>query len=81
MVQVGDELDQARASIANSLAHFLADHDASRLRTCANTTCGWLFVDRPPAGRRRWCDIRSCGNRAKVARHRARARRLPSGRS
>lgn len=72
--QVGDELDQARAAVAGSLAHYLADHDRRRLRVCANDTCRWLFVDRSPAGRRRWCDMRTCGNRAKVARHRARAR-------
>lgn len=74
MSPVGDELDQARSSIAGSLAHYLAEHDLSRLRVCADDTCRWVFVDRSPAGRRRWCDMRTCGNRAKVARHRARAR-------
>ena len=72
--QVGDELDQARASIAGSLAHFVAEHDVDRLRVCAADDCGWRFTDRSPAGRRRWCDMRTCGNRAKVARHRARRR-------
>lgn len=72
--QVGDERAQARAAIAGSLAHYLADHDLHRLRVCANDGCRWLFVDRSPAGRRRWCDMRTCGNRAKVARHRARRR-------
>ena len=72
--QVGDELAQARASIAGSLAHYLADHDPQRVRVCANDGCRWLFIDRSPAGRRRWCDMRTCGNRAKVARHRARAK-------
>ncbi len=72
--QVGDELELARAAIAGSLAHFLAEHDLDRLRICANDKCRWRFVDRSPAGRRRWCDMRVCGNRAKVARHRARAR-------
>jgi predicted RNA-binding Zn ribbon-like protein len=71
---VGDDLAQARASIVGSLAHYLAEHDASRLRICANDGCRWRFIDRSPGGRRRWCDMRTCGNRAKVARHRARAR-------
>jgi len=74
MEPVGDELQQARATVAGSLAHYLADHDAHRLGVCADDTCGWLFIDESPAGRRRWCDMRTCGNRAKVARHRARAR-------
>jgi predicted RNA-binding Zn ribbon-like protein len=72
--QVGDRLDQARATIAGSLAHFLADGAADRLRMCANDGCREVFVDRSPTGRRRWCDMRTCGNQAKVARHRARAR-------
>jgi predicted RNA-binding Zn ribbon-like protein len=72
--QVGDRLDQARATIASSLAQFLADDAPSRLRVCANAGCRYLFVDRSPTGRRRWCDMRTCGNQAKVARHRARAR-------
>jgi len=79
MEPVGDELQQARATVAGSLAHYLADHDEHRLGVCANDTCGWLFIDESPAGRRRWCDMRTCGNRAKVARHRARARGTSSG--
>ncbi len=72
--QVGDRLDQARAAIAGSFAHFLAGGGADRLRICANQGCRYLFIDRSPAGRRRCCDMRTCGNQAKVARHRARAR-------
>ena len=74
VAQVGDRLDQARATIAASLAHFLAEDAPDRLRVCDNPGCRWLFVDRSPTGRRRWCDMRTCGNQAKVARHRARAR-------
>ena len=72
--QVGDRLDQARATIAGSFAYFLAAGGADRLRICANEGCRYLFIDRSPAGRRRWCDMRTCGNQAKVARHRAKAR-------
>lgn len=72
--QVGDRLDQARATIASSFAEFLADDVPGRLRICANDTCRLIFVDRSPTGRRRWCDMRTCGNQAKVARHRARGK-------
>ncbi len=72
--QVGDRLDQARATIASSLARYLAEDAADRLRTCANPGCRYLFVDRSRTGRRRRCDMRTCGNQAKVARHRARAK-------
>ena len=79
VTQVGDRLDQARAAIASSFAHFLADEAPDRLRVCANEGCRWLFVDHSPTGRRRWCDMRTCGNQAKVARHRAKARAELSG--
>jgi predicted RNA-binding Zn ribbon-like protein len=72
--QVGDDLDQARSAIAGSLAHYVAEHDVERLRICAAADCRWRFIDSSPAGRRRWCDMRTCGNRAKVAAHRARTR-------
>ncbi|MER8944136.1 CGNR zinc finger domain-containing protein [Mesorhizobium sp. M0915] len=36
---------------------------------CAHE-CGWLFVDISRGGKRRWCNMRVCGNREKVARHR-----------
>ena len=77
--QVGDRLDQARAAIASSFAHFVADDAPDRLRVCANDGCRDVFVDRSPGGKRRWCDMRTCGNQAKVARHRARARELAAG--
>jgi predicted RNA-binding Zn ribbon-like protein len=77
VAQVGDRLDQARAAIAGSFAEFLAAGHADRLRVCANDACRYLFVDRSPAARRRWCDMRTCGNQAKAARHRARQREEP----
>ena len=36
LAQIGDRLDQARATIAGGLARFLAEEDADRLRACAN---------------------------------------------
>ena len=74
LAQIGDRLDQARATIASGVAQFLAEESPGRLRTCANEECRFVFVDRSPTGRRRWCDMRTCGNQAKVARHRARVR-------
>jgi predicted RNA-binding Zn ribbon-like protein len=40
-----------------------------RVRRCANPECGWLFLDDSRAGKRRWCSMQSCGNRAKARRH------------
>jgi predicted RNA-binding Zn ribbon-like protein len=74
LARVGDKLDQARATIAGTLADFVASGPVHRLRICANDGCREVFIDRSPTGRRRWCDMRTCGNQAKVARHRARRR-------
>jgi predicted RNA-binding Zn ribbon-like protein len=41
----------------------------ARVRRCANPECGWLFLDDSRAGKRRWCSMSACGNRAKARRH------------
>jgi predicted RNA-binding Zn ribbon-like protein len=41
-----------------------------RVRRCADAGCTRVFHDESKNGRRRWCDMKSCGNRAKAARHR-----------
>jgi predicted RNA-binding Zn ribbon-like protein len=48
---------------------------SNRLRQCADAVCGWMFLDRSPAGQRRWCSMDDCGNRAKARRHYQRGRR------
>ena len=47
----------------------LASARLDRVRRCANPECGWLFLDDSRAGKRRWCSMQSCGNRAKARRH------------
>jgi predicted RNA-binding Zn ribbon-like protein len=46
--------------------------DRPRIGACPGTGCGWLFVD--TSGRRRWCQMAVCGNRAKQAAHARRTR-------
>ena len=69
---VGDPLDDALARLADPLVHEIGAGRADRIRVCANDTCRWVFFDESRGGQRRWCDMASCGNRAKAARHRAR---------
>jgi predicted RNA-binding Zn ribbon-like protein len=52
-----------------SAADLLTHAERRRVRRCANEACLWLFVDESKAGTRRWCDMSSCGNRAKSRRH------------
>jgi hypothetical protein len=58
--------------IARDAARMLTPAEAGRIRICGSDTCSARFYDRSPAGRRRWCSMRGCGNEAKARRHRAR---------
>jgi predicted RNA-binding Zn ribbon-like protein len=71
---VGDPLDDALARLADPLVREIQNGRGDRVRICANDTCRWVFFDESRAGRRRWCDMSTCGNQAKAARHRARAK-------
>ena len=71
---VGDALEDALARLVDPLVELLAASETGRLRICANDGCRWVFDDTSRTGRRRWCSMASCGNRAKAARHRARRR-------
>jgi predicted RNA-binding Zn ribbon-like protein len=57
------------APILWSAADLLTRTEHNRIRRCANEKCQWLFFDRSKSGTRRWCDMNSCGNRAKSHRH------------
>jgi predicted RNA-binding Zn ribbon-like protein len=50
----------------------LEQYPLSAIRMCADVRCGWLFLD--PSGRRRWCEMAVCGNRAKARRYTQRHR-------
>lgn len=43
-----------------------------RLKTCADSDCRWVFLDRSKPGSRRWCSSTGCGNRQKTRTYRAR---------
>ena len=68
----GDPINGALARLSEAVARDLTQGDPDRLRICANDECRWVFRDYSPAGRRKWCDMSTCGNRAKAARHRER---------
>ncbi len=44
----------------------------SRVRECASSQCGLLFVDLSRPGQRRWCSSQACGGRARAAAYRHR---------
>lgn len=77
-VPVGDAFAGLMIPIVESAAESLVHGDLTRVRRCADARCPRVFYDSTRNGRRRWCDMATCGNRAKAARFRARERH-PTG--
>lgn len=73
---LGDTIAGALGRLAEALARELSQGMPERLRICESPDCSEAFIDRSRTGRRRWCDMATCGNRAKAARHRERRRML-----
>jgi predicted RNA-binding Zn ribbon-like protein len=69
-VPVGDAFAGLLISVVESAADALILGELMRVRRCADPRCGRVFQDETKNGRRRWCDMATCGNRAKAARHR-----------
>ena len=66
-----DVLTQPLWPIAIDAWDLLTEPELDQVRECPVDAggCGWLFLDTSRAGNRRWCDMRTCGNRAKVRAH------------
>jgi predicted RNA-binding Zn ribbon-like protein len=69
-VPVGDAFAGLLIPVVESAADALILGELPRVRRCADQRCGRVFQDETKNGRRRWCDMATCGNRAKAARHR-----------
>lgn len=65
-------LAQPVLAVARAAESFLTNANLAEVKACPGAVCGWLFVDR--TGRRRWCSMADCGNRAKQAAFAARHR-------
>ncbi len=73
-VPTGDAYAGLMIPIVESAADSLAGDELARVRRCADSRCYRVFLDTTKNGLRRWCDMGTCGNRAKAARHRAKER-------
>ncbi|MEV7991413.1 CGNR zinc finger domain-containing protein [Streptomyces sp. NPDC086077] len=60
------------STVARDAIELFTGPYAGRVRECGAHDCRLLFVDNSRPGRRRWCSMEHCGNRAKVRAHRAR---------
>ncbi|MBV9231978.1 MAG: ABATE domain-containing protein [Chloroflexi bacterium] len=62
-------LDRVLWPVVRSVADILTSDELHEVRVCAAGDCNWLFLDTSKNQSRRWCNMRSCGNRAKARRH------------
>jgi predicted RNA-binding Zn ribbon-like protein len=60
--------------IGEALAQLVCTEDFSNVKACEGHPCTLLFADRARGHARRWCSMAICGNRAKQAAHRHRAK-------
>ena len=68
------EVDEERWRLPWLAAQNLLELDRERVRACASPDCTLHFYDASRAGRRQWCSMAMCGNRAKARRHYERSR-------
>jgi predicted RNA-binding Zn ribbon-like protein len=68
----GDAFAGLLIPVVESAADSLIGGELMRVRRCADARCPRLFLDTTRNSRRRWCDMATCGNRAKAARFRHR---------
>lgn len=64
----GDAEEALIATLVSDAAELAVSDNLERVRVCAATDCGWLFLDTSKNGKRRWCDMADCGNREKQRR-------------
>jgi predicted RNA-binding Zn ribbon-like protein len=69
-VTVGDVYAGLLIPVIESAADALVNGELERVRRCADPRCSRVFFDGSRNGKRRWCEMATCGNRAKAARHR-----------
>jgi predicted RNA-binding Zn ribbon-like protein len=68
-VEPESALDSILWPVGRAAAELLSGREVELVRQCASETCSWLFLDKTKNHRRRWCDMKSCGNRDKARRY------------
>ncbi len=52
--------------VVQAAADVLVTGNPERLKRCSDSECGWLYYDTSKNNSRRWCSMKTCGNRAKA---------------
>ena len=68
-IEPESNLDSMLWPVSRAAAELLIGEEIGYVRQCASETCSWLFLDKTKNHRRRWCDMKSCGNRDKARRY------------
>ena len=68
----GEWVDRLERELSGSFGSILRRSRPPRLKRCADGACRRVFYDETRSRTRRWCDSGTCGNRARVRRHRSR---------
>ncbi|WP_423416378.1 CGNR zinc finger domain-containing protein [Hyphomicrobium sp. B1] len=55
----------AETLISSGRDNMLCKDDLAKVKVCEAKECTLLFLDRKHGGKRRWCSMSACGNRAK----------------
>lgn len=70
---------QGLATLARETVEIVGSADGALLRECARPECTQVYLDRSRGGRREWCAMKTCGNRVKASKFRARHRAEQEG--
>jgi len=65
----GPELRQPLLILLREAAALLSSPACSHIHQCAGDACGWFFLDISRNQSRRWCEMETCGNKAKARAH------------
>ena len=63
-----ESVDGFLRPVVRAAAELLVSPARASVRECASDRCSWLVIDHSPTQRRRWCSMKTCGNRDKVRR-------------
>jgi predicted RNA-binding Zn ribbon-like protein len=66
-IAVGNPVERLCSLVAADVLRLIGAGEIGRLRRCENPKCEFMFID--TSGRRKWCSMQKCGNRAKVTKH------------
>lgn len=61
-----DNFKRLLAPILNSSYETLLSDKLGRIKECPSPDCGWIFYDSTKNGKRKWCNMKTCGSKIKA---------------